>query len=779
MENHKGDERGGAIASDLEKKFEAKRELKGLSLRLVQMAALAIGLYEVVFIFNLNMVLYDLLYKMGLDLQVLTVNFQNKQSQAFILGMIFVIAFLLYPPIKKESLTRGPHPIDLVLCAAGLLSMGHMFLRYPDYVMFQDVGKLDVYLGLIAIALVLEGTRRTLGWVLPAIVSVFLVIGIRDTGYNWPRFVEYLYINEGIFGTPFFVMTIFVFAFIFFGAFLLRIGVSDYATLLMIALFGSRSGGPAKAAVVSSALMGCVSGSSVANVLTTGTFTIPLMKRSGYPPEVAGAIEPVASTGGQIMPPVMGAAAFIMSQFLGIPYNNIIIAAIIPAFVYYAGVYIFVDLETKRLGLKGMPKEELPQVRGLLRKTYLLFPVVVITVALVWGIAPHAAAISSLGLAVWAAWISKDEIEGSERIYVPVMLLGSLFMFTGDELRGVAALGSLALIALLALASALRPRGMEVRLNEKFSVSALMLLFIASFKLMGFTKEMILFSSGSFGVVLSMLVGLFSKKEVAKSMYKATFESLIGAGRESAPVMLAAASAGLIQGVLTMTGLVTSLGFKITALAGNNVLLILVMAMIFSLILGMGVPTTANYVITSLVAAPAVFTAVAGSGGIYSERVLGFGPPVALLAAHFFVFYFGILADLTPPVALASYAGSMLAQSDFWKTSTKAAFFALAGYLGPYIYFFNPEMLLITVSHWSASFLLKTAFDVFATLAIIYAVGGALSGYMMGRSISMPWRVSLVALSLACYRLSPIWVGLLVGLLALIRASGRIRAKGS
>lgn len=247
----------------------------------------------------------------------------------------------------------------------------------------------DVVFGIISIILVLEATRRVLGWILPLIVLGFVIYGLNNIGFSWLKFTQQLYFEEGIFGLPFFVMTTYAFAFIFFGSFLLKIGISDYITEFMIAIFGSRPGGPGKSAIISSGLMGTVSGSSVANVLTTGTFTTPLMKKAGYPLEIAGAIEPVASTGGQLMPPIMGAAAFIMAEFLGIPYNKIIIAAALPALIYYSGVYLFVDIETKRLGLKGISPRESLSLSYFLRKLYILLPIPIITVALVWGIPPY------------------------------------------------------------------------------------------------------------------------------------------------------------------------------------------------------------------------------------------------------------------------------------------------------------------------------------------------------------------------------------------------------
>ncbi len=692
--------------------------------KVVRLAAVLIGIYEILFIFNFNYSLYDLFTRLGFKISFLRIDFQDKQGEAFILAMILLIAFLLYPSIKKESKLKKVQLYDYALVFLGLLSMFYMFWRFPTYMVYYEVNFLDVIFGLLAIALVLEATRRTVGWILPAIVLVFLAYGIQDTHFNWSRFVQYLYLDQGIFGIPFYVMTIYVFAFVFFGSFLLKIGVSDYITKFMITLFGPRQGGPAKAAVVSSGMMGTVSGSSVANVLTTGTFTIPLMKKAGYPPETAGAVEPVASTGGQLMPPIMGAAAFIMAQFLGVPYNKLIIAAILPALIYYAGVYLFIDLETKRLGLKGVPRDMLTPLSYFIRKMYILLPIGVITVALVWGIAPHIAAISSLGVAIWVAWISKDSIKGREELYVAIVIATTLLMFTGREHAMLSAYALLFIAAILLILAATR----YVKLNEKFYISMLFILFIALGKFLGIRKEGLLLMSGVFGIVFSLIVGWFSKSSEGKKMYSATYESMIDAGKTSVSVMLAAASAGLIQGVLTMTGLVTSLGYKLIDLTGGNLILLLVMAMFFSLILGMGVPTTANYVITSLVAAPAVFNAVAGIG-IYDLPVPGTTTAVALLAAHFFVFYFGILADLTPPVALAAYAGSALAGSDFWKTAKNSVKYALAGYIGPYIYFTHPEMFLITVQSWDLFMVLKVVYYFLASVVVMYLLAIAITGY--------------------------------------------------
>ncbi|KUH31679.1 C4-dicarboxylate ABC transporter permease [Thermococcus celericrescens] len=720
----------------------------------VKVAAVLIGLYEILFIFNFNYTLYDLFQRLGVELEFLRITFQPKQGEAFVMAMLMVITFLLYPIRKRETYFRKVFSYDYIMGAAGVVSMLYLFAVYERYILTSSLNQTDVIFGLLAIIMVIEATRRVLGWVLPMIVVLFLLYGIYAINYDWTRFVQQLYFDEGIFGIPFFVMTIYVFAFIFFGAFLLRIGVSDYITEFMISLFGKRPGGPAKSAVISSALMGTVSGSSVANVLTTGTFTIPLMKKAGYPPEIAGAVEPVASTGGQLMPPIMGAAAFIMAEFLNLPYNKIIIAAVLPALVYYGGVYLFIDLETKRLGLKGMAAEAFKTMAYFLRKLYILLPIVVITVALVWGIAPQIAAISSLGVAIWVAWISRDEIYGNEKLYVAVALLATLLMFLSKD---VGKQTSMVLLAMFLLLAALGVMKKGVAFNEKFYITSLFLLFIALTKYLGMGKEQIVLMTGVFGIVFSILVGYRSALDSGKMMYRATYEAMIDAGKTSVSVMLAAASAGLIQGVLTMTGELTNIGYRLISLTHGNLWLLLLLTMVFSLILGMGVPTTANYIITSLVAAPAIYMLVRNIAP-YNQPVPGYTVLIAMLAAHFFVFYFGILADVTPPVALASYAGSAIAGGDFWKTAMNAVKYALAGYIGPYIYFTHPEMFLITVSEWTPAMIIRVLYYLVATLFVMYLLAIALTGFYSTKLKS--WMRGVIGiLGLAGVTLNPIVIG--------------------
>jgi TRAP transporter 4TM/12TM fusion protein len=694
--------------------------------RIVTGAALLFGLYEVVFFFNFNYTLYSLFLRLGIELSFLRHTFQTKQGMAFVLAMVFVISFVLYPSRRKLAGSSRVGVTDWALAALGALCAFYIFFVYGRYAQTAEVQPLDIVFGLTTVALVLEATRRVVGWVLPAVVGCFLLYGVVELGFRWPRITQQLVFDEGILGIPLMVMVTYVFAFVFFGAFLLRIGVSDYITEFMISVFGPKAGGPAKAAVVSSGLMGMVSGSSVANVLTTGTFTIPLMKKAGYPSEVAGAIEPVASTGGQLMPPIMGAAAFIMAEILGIPYRTIIIAAIIPALVYYFSVYVFVDLETRRLGLGGLPR--LKPLKVFVRKLYLLLPVVVITVALLRGLPPQICAVASLGIAVWVAWIAKDRIHGAELVYVPVVAVTTGLMFLDSSFDAVVAL----LLGLMLLTLAGLSFTRLVSRNEKFYVSILLIAFIVLARLAGLRSEQVLLLSGIVGMLVTIAVALFSRSDEGRAMYAATYDAIVSAGKTSVSVMLAAAAAGLIQAVLTMTGLITSIGYNLVSITGGTLLLLLPLAMLFSLILGMGVPTTANYIITSLVVSPAIFLVVRGTE-LYGGPVPGFSTPIALLAAHFFVFYFGILADVTPPVALASYAGSALARGDFWKTALNAVKYASAGYVGPYVYFLHPQLFLVTVGDWSVATVAYVLYFIAGALIAMFLLATALTGWCDGK----------------------------------------------
>jgi len=644
---------------------------------LVAFLALMIAAAELGFQMGFNFYLYNLLTKLGLDLSWLRTTLDTQQVQALVLALTLATVFIAYPLRKRE---REKVPIyDLALALLGFAAFFYVAVVFPELV--YRVGRptaLDIAMGILAIALLIEATRRTLGPVLPLVALAFLTYGMiygveayshveNPLARATTALVNHLYLaKEGMFGTPLFVMVTYVYAFVLFGAFLEKLGVGTYVTQLMLSLLGKKPGGPAKVAVVSSALVGTSSGSSVANVMVTGTFTIPMMKRAGFPPEMAGAVEAAASTGGQLMPPVMGAAAFVMAEFLGRPYRDIMIAGFIPALLYFIGVYIFIDLYTKRLGIKPL-EEEFPPLLRLMRSLYLLLPIPLIAYLLVAGIPPQHSAIAALTVTVVAGLVAQPSISRTVKI---------------------ATIAGVVLLAVAIIYAGLNPYAAVITLG------VLMIII---------------------GVALGLVV------RGGRNFVALIYESLTSTSTAATTVFLAASVAGIVQGVLTYTGQITAIGFKLLELAGGNLLLLLVITMSISLVLGMGVPTTANYIITSLVSASAVATAARG---------LGYAPDAALLTAHMFVFYFGILADVTPPVALAAYAASTIAKSHFFKTGLYAGMLALAGYLGPYMFAFHPELLLVTVKNWDATAVAGVLINFTSGVMGMYSLAVGVTGYL-------------------------------------------------
>ena len=500
--------------------------------------------------------------------------------------LMFVLAlvYLLYPTSGKNRSRGTVHPLDLGLailsCALGLYSI----LNYET--LMESAGlysNTDFFMGILGILLTLEATRRIVGLPIVVIASCFLLYAylgsyfpgfLGHRGYDLKRIVTHMWFTtEGIMGIPLGVSATFIFLFILFGSFLTSTGIMEFFMDIANALAGWASGGPAKVAVLASALEGTVSGSSVANTVGSGSFTIPMMKRLGYRPEFAGAVEAAASTGGQIMPPVMGAAAFLMAEFINMPYVEIAKAAAIPALLYFTGVWVVVHFEAKKCGLKGLPREQLPKLMKIAKeRSYLILPLFGIIYFLVEGSTPMRAALAGLGLCIAVGMVRK-----------------------------------------------------ATRLN------------------------------------LSKLL-----------------DTLESGARGALGVAAACATAGIIVGVVTLTGLGLKMGDGLIALAGGTLILTLIFTMVTSLILGMGAPTTANYVITSTIAAPAL---------------IKLGIPV--LAAHMFAFYFGIIADLTPPVALAAFAGAAIARANPFKTGVIATKLAIGAFLVPYVFVYNPSLLLI------------------------------------------------------------------------------------
>ena len=541
-------------------------------------------------------------------------------------GLILLFGFLTFPAKKGDERVNHMPWYDIVLLIAGPGAYFFYAVNAQNVVqMSARVMQNDLYMiiGLIGILALVELCRRCVGLPILCVAGVLLVYTFFNLGgsadfkmtlYQVIRTMFYTF--NGIFGGPISVCAKFIVVFIIFGAFLERTGIAQFFINLANAVAGAAPGGPAKVAVISSALCGMVSGSSVGNTVTTGSVTIPMMKKTGYKPEFAGAVEAAASTGGQIMPPIMGAAAFLMAEFTGEPYGTIAMRAILPAVLYFTGIYIAVHLEAKKLGLKGIPREQLPRVRQLLPKIYLLAPLVLLVVMV------------------------------------------STNMYT------MAFSAAIAIVAAVAV-------GLVNNVVEIASKSS--------------NREDFL----TFGKII---------------------DALEGGAKGSITVAVACGVAGIISGCITVTGLASKLLSTIVSLSGGHMIIALALTMLCCIVLGMGVPTTANYCIMAATCAP-----------ILMDPSIG----VTKMAAHFFVFYFGIVADITPPVALAAYAGSAIAKADPMKTGFNATKLAIAAFIVPYIFAFSPQMLFVDVTG---------AFQVvqicISALLGIFGVAVALNGFL-------------------------------------------------
>ena len=517
--------------------------------------------------------------------------FPSTLQRAPHLAAAMVLVYLLYPMRGKAGKTVPVIDYVLALICAGCGAYHVVF--YEELLLRAgSFTTLDIVVSCTAIVLLLEAARRVAGPIVTGLGSAFLLYAF--FGHLIPRSLFLFHAKftfkrvvctewlgtEGILGSPIYVSSTFIFLFLVFATFLKASGVGDWMTGLAMGACGGAAGGPAKAAVIASALQGTVSGSSVANVVSTGSITIPMMKKTGYKPEFAGAVEAAASTGGQIMPPVMGAAAFIMTEYTGLPYSTIALAACIPALLYFTGIFTNVHFEALKNGLLGVPKEQRPVVRELLKRGwYMILPIVVITALLVQGR-------SAMSAAIWG-------------------IFACLIVWVIEIIRE----------------------------THKFDVI-------------------------QFGKML--IIGLEQS------------------ARSAISVAVTCGCAGIIVGVVTMTGLGLKMANGLISMAGDSLFLVMVLTMLCSLVLGMGVPTTANYIIQATISAPALIALDV--------------PPIA---AHLFVFYFGIVADITPPVALAAFAGSGIAGSDPMRTGFNATRLGIAAYIVPYMFVMNPILVLV------------------------------------------------------------------------------------
>ena len=559
---------GDEIMSKYDKE-SAFRKLTGIPAKIVFLLAVGWSLFQ----------LYTALFG----------TFPSTLQRAPHLGAALVLTFLLYPAYGKP--TQKIPFYDYILALLAVVCASYHVFFYDELLLRSGMfTKVDIVISLIAVLLVLEAARRVAGMVIVSLASFFLIYALygkyfpgfmSHSGLKLHRVVTMEWLGtEGILGSPIYVSATFIFLFLVFATFLKASGVGDWMTNIAMSACGKQVGGPAKAAVVASALQGTISGSSVANTVSTGSITIPLMKKTGYKPEFAGAVEAAASTGGQIMPPIMGAAAFIMTEYIGCSYTTVALSACIPALLYFTGIFTNVHFEALKLGLTGVADSEVQSISGLLKRGwYMIAPVIVIIYMLVAGKTAMRAALFGIiaCLVIWCVEIIRET------------------------------------------------HGFDVK-----------------------------------GFVVKFIVGLEQS------------------ARGAVAVAVTCGCAGIIVGVITKTGLGLKMAGGIVALAGGSKILTMLFTMLCSILLGMGVPTTANYIIQATISAPAL---------------VALGVPG--IAAHLFVFYFGIVADITPPVALAAFAGSGIAGSNPMKTGFNAARLGMAAYLVPYMFVLNPVMVLV------------------------------------------------------------------------------------
>ncbi len=513
-------------------------------------------------------------------------NLQTFHQNSIFLILIVLLGFMLYPTSKKGVEKTRPSVVDIIFIVLTIVGIGYIILNYTTLHVDRasQANTTDYIFAVIAIIVLFEITRRTIGIFIP-LLSIFAIIyalygnyfpiDFAHSGFSIKRLLYRFYMTtEGIFGSTLSIAATYIMLFILFGAFLGVSGASKLFNDLALSIAGQRRGGPAQVAVITSALTGSLNGSAVANVATTGSFTIPLMKNIGLTPRFAGGVEAAASTGGMIMPPIMGAAAFIMAGFLGVPYTTIVLAGIIPALFYYIALVWAIDTESKKKGLKGVSKDSIPLIREVLKERgALLLPIIVVIVAL---------------------------------------LIGKTAIFAG------------------------------------FS-----------------------------GIISAILASYLTKDKSTRVTFKKFFEALIDGAKGSIQVALACASVGIVIATVGMTGVGSMLAYNVIDIAGGHLIVILIMVMITCIVLSFGLPSTALYIVVAVTVAPSLVQA-------------GVEP----LAAHFFVFYFGAMSNVTPPVALAAYTGAGIANADPVKTSWTALRLALPGFIIPFLLVYNPELLL-------------------------------------------------------------------------------------
>ncbi|MCT8139347.1 TRAP transporter permease [Anaerobacillus sp. CMMVII] len=558
-------------------------------------------------------------------------------------AVVLILIYLLYPPFKKSNRNKLPL-YDVILALMALSTTVYVFVEYLGIIQRGGLpNQLDLVFGGILVVLVLEAARRVTGWGLPTLAVLFLIYGLygremsgifKHRGYEWSDIVNFLYVTtEGIYGTAIGVSATYIFLFILFGAFLSKSGMGQFFNDLAMAIAGQSKGGPAKVAVIASGFLGSINGAAVANVVTTGAFTIPLMKKIGYKKDFAGAVEASASVGGQILPPIMGAAAFIMAEMLGIPYRQIALAALLPALLFYLGIITQIHLRASKEGLEGISRKNLPKVKEVLKER--------------------------------------------GHLLIPLIFLMYMLFFSGKT---------------------------------------------------------IIFSA-FLTIIVTVVVSMFRK--TTRMSFRDIVEALETGARTSVGVAIACAAVGIIVGIATLTGFGLKLANGIVTLGGDSLLLTLMFTMVACIVLGMGLPSIPTYIITATMAAPALVQ-------------LGIEP----LVAHLFVFYFGIFANITPPVALASFAAAGISGGNEMRTGFVSMKLAIAGFIVPYMFVFNKSLLLIDTTIMGGILVIITS------VTGVMMLGTAAEGYFLTR---MNWLFRIVLFAGAMLFMNPNFIQDIIG----------------
>ncbi|MEZ8105616.1 MULTISPECIES: TRAP transporter permease [Vibrio] len=655
----------------------------------------------------------------------------DTQARSIHLTFAIFLAFTAYPAMKNSPRDSIP-AVDWLLALAGSFSAAYIYLFYSELADRSGAPTtFDIVAAVTGMVLLLEATRRALGPPLMVVAAVFLLYTfggphmpdvIAHKGASLNKAMSHLWLTtEGVFGVALGVSTSFVFLFVLFGAMLERAGAGAYFIKVAFSLLGHMRGGPAKAAVVASGLSGLVSGSSIANVVTTGTFTIPLMKRVGFSGEKAGAVEVAASTNGQLTPPIMGAAAFLMVEYVGISYVEVIKAALLPALISYIALIYIVHLEACKAGMTGLPRRHTPTIiQSLLSFTGTILGLCVISAAVYYGV----------------GW-TKDVFGAAATPIVTVALLLSYVALIRVSAK-YAAEGGMDINAEL---TEVPDPGPTVKSGLHFLLPIVVLVWCLTVE--RFSPGLSAFWATVFMIFILItqrpLIALMSKTGDINEQVKAGFidllESLVSGARNMIGIGVATAAAGTVVGVVTLTGIGLVMTDFVEFISGGSIILMLLFTAVISLVLGMGLPTTANYIVVSTLMAPVIVTLGAAHGLI-----------IPLIAVHLFVFYFGILADDTPPVGLAAFAAAAIAKSDPIRTGIQGFTYDIRTAILPFMFVFNTQLLLMGIDTWW-----HLALTIFSSVVAMLIFSAATQGWWFTRN---KWweTVLLLALTFTFFR---------------------------